>query len=412
MIVTTRAGNRSVEGRAWVPYQPSIPTWTDYIGLSAASGVQVTLAKAMGLPSVGVAIKLLAESVGALPLLVFEGEEATKRKAKDSWQWRLLYDQPNPDCSAFDFRSDIAASIETCGNAFAEKVKVNGEVLALYVIDPSDVIVKRDDRGRKVFDVFQPDSPERRRRLSAAQVLHVRGFTPKGGDVGISPIAQYANAIGTGLAGQEFQGNFFANDATPSSYLSVPGRMTRAQARELKDIWTGTQGGVSNAGKLGVLFDGTELKVPGIPLRDAQFVESQTFSAALAARIFLGPAASLLGENPLKTEEESLRFLNFALLPRLRRIEAALAVDPDLFPDGGGLYPEFKIDEFLRADAATRAEVQHKQIQSGVLLVDEARAAEGRPPLPDGVGQVPQITPVGGAPNPALTPPAPAPAEE
>ena len=94
----------------------------------------------------------------------------------------------------------MAACIESCGNAFIEKVKVGGEMLALYVLDPADVVVMRDERGRKIFKVFPPDARGEARTLSAAQILHVRGFTPKGGDVGISPIAQYANAIGTGLA--------------------------------------------------------------------------------------------------------------------------------------------------------------------------------------------------------------------
>jgi hypothetical protein len=44
--------------------------------------------------------------------------------------------------------------------------------------------------------------------------------------------------------------------------------------------------------------------------------------------------------------------------------------------------------------------VQHFRIQNGSELVDEARADNGRPPLPNGAGQIPQITPVGGAPNP------------
>ena len=38
-------------------------------------------------------------------------------------------------------------------------------------------------------------------------------------------------------------------------------------------------------------------------------------------------------------------------------------------------------------------------MQSGVLLPDEARHELGYEPYPDGIGQIPQITPVGGAPN-------------
>jgi hypothetical protein len=46
--------------------------------------------------------------------------------------------------------------------------------------------------------------------------------------------------------------------------------------------------------------------------------------------------------------------------------------------------------------------VLQQRVQSGILLIDEARHILGYDPLPGGVGQIPQITPVGGAPNPSL----------
>jgi HK97 family phage portal protein len=174
----------------------------------------------------------------------------------------------------------------------------------------------------------------------------------------------------------------------------------------LKD-WNARHQGPANKGNMAILYNGAEVKQLGMPLVDAQWIETQERSDELAARIYLGPAASLMSGpaagSSFKTEEETLRFMNFALRPRLARIEGAFRSDMDLFA-GTELHPEFHIDDLLRADAATRAEVQHKQVQSGVLLIDEARADEGRPPLPDGIGQIPQITPVGGAPNPALNP--------
>jgi hypothetical protein len=94
----------------------------------------------------------------------------------------------------------------------------------------------------------------------------------------------------------------------------------------------------------------------------------------------------------------------------LRRIELALAADLDLFANTD-VYPQFTTDDLLRADALTQAQVEHYQIQDGSLLPDEARAKRGQTPLPpipedpsQTPGMVPQVTPVGGAPNPVLAP--------
>jgi len=400
LILAGQRGNR--EYRADFG-SSAIPSYTSFMGL-AASGVTYNVATAIGVPTVGACIRLLSETVGSLPLCVFEGEDAGKREATESWQYRLLSEQPNPDCSPFDFLSDIEASIETCGNAFVRKFKSRGRVVALYVLNPSTVTVKRTEGNNKVFEIGIGRDKE---TLSSAEVLHVRGFAPYGGDVGLSPIAQHREALSSALAGQQFQGNFYANDATPPSYIAVPGPLTRDQGKEMLQMWNANHQGSANRGNMGILFNGSEIKQLGMPLVDAQWIETQTRSDELAARIYLGPAASLLSGvaagSAVKTEEETLRFMNFALRPRLARIEGAFKSDLDLFA-GTSLYPQFDIDDFLRADAATRAEVQHKQVQSGVLLPDEARAEEGRPPLPNGAGQIPQLTPVGGAPNPNLNP--------
>jgi hypothetical protein len=75
-----------------------------------------------------------------------------------------------------------------------------------------------------------------------------------------------------------------------------------------------------------------------------------------------------------------------------------LAADLTLF-GAAQTEPGFDADSFVRGDVATEDAVAHQQIQDGRLLVDEWRAMKGLSPLPGGVGKVPQLTPVGGAPN-------------
>lgn len=398
MILATRGGNAELRDLTGI----SVPTYMEFMGLATSSGVPVTTNTALGLPTVGAAVRLIAETVAALELEVCSGRGADRERQTDSVAWRLLHDVPNLDQSPFDFISDVAASIETYGNAYVRKLKARrGPVLGLSLIAPQLVTVKRDEGNRKVFDIGVGGERE---RLTDAQLIHIRGFTPGGGDVGLSPIAQHREALGSALALQQFQGKFFKNDATPGLYMSVPERINAEQADNMRAMWKSKHGGLDNR-DIAIIGNGATLGTLGIPLRDAQFIEGHAQSAELAARIYLGPAASLLGaDNNVKTEEESLRFLNFCLLPRLRRIEAGFGSDYDLFPEDAELYAEFRIDEMLRADAATRAEVMHKQLQTGVLLVDEARAELGRPPLPDGMGQIPQIVPVGGSPFGVPTP--------
>jgi hypothetical protein len=65
----------------------------------------------------------------------------------------------------------------------------------------------------------------------------------------------------------------------------------------------------------------------------------------------------------------------------------------------------FDVGASIRGDRQTEADITLKKVQSGQWLVDEARALDGLPPLPDGAGQIPQVVPVGGGPNPNQGPP-------
>src|SRR4030095_3316466 len=142
---------------------------------AAYTPMQVSAETAVGLPAVSAAIRLVAETVASLPLVVYEGEGADQRTASDSWQYQLLHELPGMgDFTPFDFISDAAACVESNGNAYIGKVKAGGQVIALIVIDPNRVEVLREGGG-KVFMVREGGN--RKRRFTAADILHVRGFT-------------------------------------------------------------------------------------------------------------------------------------------------------------------------------------------------------------------------------------------
>ena len=405
MILRSVRGNR--EFRAAEFGSSAIPP--PGAGYSAFSGVPVTTERTFGLPAVMGAIRLVSEVTAALDIGVFRGSGADKETAEDSWQDALL-DNPNTDQSQFDFLSDVSSGVEGYGNAFVEKVKYRGRVVELIPRDPDHVRIRREGNN-KVFDVSLDG---RTRHLTSAQILHFRGFAINGYLSGFSPITVYRQALGTSLALQEFQGRYFANDATPSGAIEIPGGTNKVRSLEILELFNASHQGVSNAGKPALLSNGATWKSIGISLLDAQFIEAQRFSVEQIADMFRVPPdliGAVVDRGVAATAEQvGLRFLVFYLLPRLRRIESTLACDLDLF-GGHEVYPEFTTDDLLRVDALTQAQVEHYQIQDGSLLPDEARAKRGEKPLPPipkdpslTPGMVPQITPVGGAPNAPIAP--------
>jgi HK97 family phage portal protein len=379
-----------------------------------AAGVNVTLDTAVGLPAFGAGVRLLGEIIAQLPLNVYRGRGADKRLADGTWQYRLLAEMPGMgDFTPFDLVSDIVGCLECNGNAFLQKVKAADQVIALIVIDPANVQVDRDN-GEKVFLVR--DGNGRQVRYTSASVLHIRGFTTTGSDVGLSPIAMHRQKLGAIQAQNEFHGRFFGQGTTTDIAVKHPGRMNDEQQERFFQNWRAHKTGLANAHLPLVLQDNADVVKLGMSLDDSQFVEGERLNLTQVAHILRLPVKFLTGEGDL-TEWDFLSLYTLAIAPRLRRIELALFADPDLFPQRI-IYPEFDTKPLLRTDAKTQAEVAHIQIQDGSMLPDEYRAEQGKPPLPPmpadpsaTPGMVPQITPVGGAPNPAASG-EPAPVEE
>jgi len=365
-------------------------TWT---------GIYLQDDQAAGLPAVGAAVRLISETIGSLPCIVYSGEGPDREKAPGTLQWDLLHERPAMDSTPFDLFQDIAACIETRGNAFVQKIRdARGQVTELIVIDPDAVRVYRDSNTReKKFDIQA--GGDRYVGLTATDILHVRGMTLRGGIRGISPIELHRNSIAMSYAVQEYVGRYFQNDAAPGMVIKVPGSLSNQQARNILEVWSQNHAGLRNAHRPSVLAGGADLEQVRVNLADTTAVDAQKFAVREVARMFNIPA-SLLGADEGTSrapEDEAAAFLKFCLGPRLRRIESALRADQDLF-GGTELYPEFKVDSLLRADTAERYTAYVAARQAGWLSANEIRQLENYPAV-DGGDNV-QQTPVGGAPNP------------
>jgi HK97 family phage portal protein len=371
------------------------PPW---YGSQTASGQIVTSDTATGLPAIGRAIRLVGGLVGAATLTVFQGRGGDRREL-ETHPLVSLFANPYAGTSDYDWRYDIAVSLEVTENAFIRKIKTNrGKVVALQVLPPKWVNARVDRDGDKVFEL---QTPQGRQMIPDGEMLHIRGQTVDGGPFGVSRLLQHRDPVGAQLAAQQFEGAYFRNHARPDVAFVFPANVNVEQGRQFEAEIRAKYGGPENAGKPYVIGGGAQIETIALNLRDAQFIEAKNFSVEDIGRI-MDVEPILIGGAQFESNDVQAvdRFLAFQIPPRLARIASGLHADPDLFPQKPDPYPDFKADPLMFASPLTRAAVQHRQIQAGTLLPDEARADNGRPPLPDGLGEIPQITPVGGAPNP------------
>jgi HK97 family phage portal protein len=380
--------------------------------LPSSAGIPVGAANVVGLPAVAAAIRLVSETAASLDLNVYRGRRDRKRLADDTWQFRLLRN-PNEYVSGFDFVSDVMASVETTGNAVIWKIRnqnrlAENRILQLLLLDPAYVSIRFNWKTGENIYRFSGVWPHV--ELSPADVIHVRGFTVGNSHIGLSPIALHRHRLGAIIALDEYIGRFFSQGAQPGGVIKVPGDLTQKEADLLAEKFMRRHQGLNSWHRPAVLVNGADWVAMGMSLEDAQYVQAKQLTVEEIAQMWRVPSSLLeMGTTTRGVtrtpEQEFLRF-HLSLLPRLRRFEAAFLRDMELFPDRHDPYPEFDTGNLLRTDAATRAEVALRQIQSGQRVPDEVRADDGlapldeiNPELPKGIGKIPQIVPVGGSPH-------------
>lgn len=383
------------------------------------SGRAVTSQEVKGLPAVMKGIRLIAETCGTLPLVVYrEDADGNKTRASKTRQWTLFYEKPNALQTPFDFKAFLVACLIGHGNAYLFKQFGPARTIqGLWPLDPRRITPKIEGNDI-VYQVRPQGQPAKPVTKTRDEIIHIRGLLlDENAFIGVSPFVVHANSLGTAISTEEFAGRFYNNDASPSGVFIPTAATTKPQRAEFRESWEGRHRGVGNSHRMGIVPFAGDYKQIGVSAKDAQMIEARQFTREEVALILNLPAGMLgvsSGDRgaPPPPQQENMRLVTFGLAPWFVRIEQALYADHDVFPGDpeevdSYLKPEFLADALLRADQPTRYAMYLPGRQAGWLTANEIRAKESLPPHPDG-DQL-QQTPVGGAPNEA-SPSAPDPA--
>lgn len=396
-------------------------------------GLSIDLEQAVGLPAVLAVIRFMSHAAGLVPLDVIR-DGSKRERAIETWQHRLLHDRPGPPpTTPFNFQADIASNFCGRGNAYIRKLKPTNyaprmlrdtpRVTELKSIYADAITPKLADNGSLIFKDASGRTPVDR---TTADIIQIRSFSvTKDGLMGVSPITAARTFVSAGLKRNQFEERHLTNGISPSLAVNFPRGMGEEQAGRWLDFISQRHGGSSKAGKAIGVPDGATITPLPISLADALFAEMTQLSMEQACAMYQVPLAIMCHSTRMQVTDDDYRFfVTWALGPLLTAMSQAFKADDDLFMPGvdDDLSVSPRTSALMEMDPMKKAQVQHTQVQDGTRLVDELRGEDGYgplPPIPDNwqqePGKVPQITPVGAAPNPEVNtsgPPVPQPGEE
>lgn len=364
-------------------------------GAPTYTGVTVGENTALAYTAVYACVRVRAEALSSLSLHLYRRDGKGAERATGHKLYSLMHDAPNPEMTAVEMLEAAQAHHDTWGNAYiwldVPRIGRNaGYVQGLYPLKPDKVEPKRVG-GRLQYDYRRKrdDGSEETLTYDVSQVLHIPALGYDG-VMGYSPVGMARQAIGMGLALEEFGGRFFGQGTHPSGIMTgvtvPPGKSLDDFNEYLKKQFAG----LGNAHKVMALTGEAKYTALTMPLEDAQFLATRKFQLAEIARIYRVPLhfiADLDKATFSNIEQQALEFAMFTIMPLARKWEKKLNLR--LLTEREreqGYYFEFDMNSLMRGDVKSRFEAYKIGREAGIYSPNEIRALENMNPRDDDDG--------------------------
>ncbi len=326
---------------------------------------QLDQADALSLSAIFQAVRILAQTVGMLPLQVFRMlPNGGREKAISHPAWFLLHHQPNPWMTAKTFRQTLEVHRLLWGNALAEIVWTrSGNVAELWPLEPWSWKPKIDDDGDLIY--FNASTGE---KLAREDVLHIPNLSFDG-VVGACFLDYASKALGLDIDAQDFASAFFANGAQPGGFLTHEQDPGEDQRNKMRESFEKVHKGAKNANRLGVIWGGWKYDrtAGSIDPEKAQLLEQRRFTVEEVARWFNLPPHMLRDLSRAtfsNIEEQQIEAVVYTFLPILidyeQEYDRKILKPPQLFS-------KHNIGGLLRGNTAARTTYYKEMFGIGAI---------------------------------------------
>lgn len=350
----------------------------EYLGLSMPSlaGVSVTENSSLGLSAVYRAVSIISGTIAGLPLKSYRTVGDTRERVNS-----FLDNPGGPNgLTQFEWTELVLVNLLLHGNAYLAHIyNGGGAVVGLQPIHPMAVSVKWDPTHGKIFEIQQEDGS--RRTLTQEDLTHITGMSTDG-LVGLSPIQVAKQTVGTGIAGDQAAARQFGSGMMLGGLVTVDGETLTEE--DAKTIMVGLKNkvqGVKNAGDLAFVNANVKISPWTMTNEDAEFIASRQFQVEEIARLY-GVPKVLLAQDGASTWGSGIAELNrglakYTLMAYTSRIEQRLSrllTRP--------VIAEYDYAGLLQSTPEVELDMLVKQLESGILTLDEVRRIRNLPSLP------------------------------
>jgi HK97 family phage portal protein len=345
-------------------------------------GGDISIERAARQSTVYACMRVLAEDVAQLPLILYRRTDKGKERATDHPLFRLLHRSPNGWQSSYDWRDMAMMHLTGRGDHFALKNVVRGRVEEILPIHPDRVTVTQRDDLSLLYEVRTKNGQIK--SYSQDEIFHVRGPSLNG-IRGMTPIGYARESIDLSVRMKGFSSRFYRNSAKPGIILTHPGELSNPARERIQEAFDKAVGG-DNEFKTTVLEEGMVAKELTIHPADSQFIETMKLTRQEIAALFrMQPHKVGIMDNATfgNIEEQNIEHVIDTLMPWVVRWEQV--INRQIIGDAQDeFFCEFLLDGLLRGDTESRFKAYHIAFMDGFFNPNEIREMENRNARPGG----------------------------
>ena len=354
-------------------------------GSGVGAGHIITADTALKISAVWACVKLISEAVGAMPIKIWRiADDGTQTEDQEHWLFQLLNFAPNRYQTRNEFFETITAHLMLHGNFYVRHVRnVSGRIVSLMPMMPPQTEVVLTKFGDRIYNFTDGANVA---SFAQDSVWHVP-LLPTNTIVGLSPLQYGARTMGIAVAAEDRVSTMAANGFKPTGVLMFDKVLKPEQREQIRGQFKDLQEGQGDP--LKVLEAGMTYQQISITPKDAQLLESRRFSIEDIGRIY-GVPSVLINDTSASTVwgtgigEIKEGFYTLTVQPLLEKYESSIRkwlLPPE---ERAKIMVEFDFSKFLRGNETTRTEQQAKAVAGNLITINEARALEGRRPVPGG----------------------------
>lgn len=381
-FIRRRATLETPETRAFDGPQLGIgdPALAEYLGIGFGNdaGVSLTELSSLELSAVWRSVVLIAGTIGTVPLKTYRRIKLDSGGVRKE-QVESFYDAPHPDMTPFEWVELIMAHELLWGNSYLYHILGGaGQVLGLSPLSPWAVGVKREAiPGGKLFRARDLEGIAR--DFTTADILHIPAFGTDGLK-GLSPIGAARHSLGAAKAGDKAAGRMFRNGLLLGGILRPKSEALTKTQKEQVLAGLRRHSGAQNAGDVAFIPAPVEFSPWTMSALDAQFLEGRHFGIEECSRWF-GVPRELLSESGASSWGSGIQeivkgFQRFCLSTWTTRLEQRFSL---LLPKS--TFCEFDYSGLLQASPQEEIDLLIRQVDSGLLTKNEARAIRNLGPI-------------------------------